>query len=80
MSSYKETLNLPKTSFPMKANLAQREPQLLKQWQTQQLYRQIRQASAEQAQGAGLNQLPPADPGMIFVTAAHVTHRRSPKR
>ncbi|HNL25070.1 MAG TPA: class I tRNA ligase family protein, partial [Pseudomonadales bacterium] len=46
MSSYKETLNLPKTSFPMKANLAQREPQLLKQWQTQQLYRQIRQASA----------------------------------
>ena len=33
MSDYKKTLNLPKTAFPMKANLAQREPQQLKQWE-----------------------------------------------
>ena len=38
MSDYKDTLNLPQTDFPMKANLAQREPQRLKQWQAMNLY------------------------------------------
>ncbi|MEH6518567.1 MAG: isoleucine--tRNA ligase [Halioglobus sp.] len=46
MSDYKDTLNLPQTAFPMKANLAQREPQRLKQWQEMDLYGQIREASA----------------------------------
>jgi isoleucyl-tRNA synthetase len=46
MSDYKSTLNLPQTAFPMKASLAQREPQRLKQWQEMDLYGQIRQASA----------------------------------
>lgn len=46
MSDYKETLNLPSTGFPMKASLAQREPQRLKQWQQQDLYAQIRKVSA----------------------------------
>ena len=46
MSDYKDTLNLPKTAFPMKASLAQREPQRLKQWQEMGLYEKIRQVSA----------------------------------
>jgi isoleucyl-tRNA synthetase len=46
MSDYKETLNLPKTDFPMKANLAQREPQRLAHWQQQDLYGKIRAARA----------------------------------
>ena len=46
MSDYKDTLNLPKTAFPMKAGLAQREPQRLKQWQENDLYGKIRAASA----------------------------------
>ena len=46
MSQYKDTLNLPKTGFPMKASLAQREPNQLKAWQSQSLYQQIRQARA----------------------------------
>ncbi|MFT4300830.1 MAG: isoleucine--tRNA ligase [Desulfovibrio sp.] len=33
MSDYKKTLNLPQTAFPMKANLAQREPETLKKWE-----------------------------------------------
>ncbi len=45
MSDYKETLNLPQTAFPMKASLAQREPQRLKQWQAMGLYGKIRAAS-----------------------------------
>ena len=44
MSDYKATLNLPNTAFPMKANLAQREPGILKQWQDLDLYRAIRAA------------------------------------
>ena len=36
---YKKTLNLPKTSFPMKANLPQREPQILQRWEELDLYR-----------------------------------------
>ena len=32
MSDYKKSLNLPDTSFPMKANLTQREPEMLKNW------------------------------------------------
>ncbi len=43
---YKSTLNLPNTAFPMKAGLAQREPKWLAQWQANDLYGQIRKASA----------------------------------
>lgn len=44
--NYKDTLNLPKTAFPMKANLAQREPEMLKQWQGNDLYGKIRAQKA----------------------------------
>ena len=40
---YKKTLNLPKTKFPMKGNLAQREPERLKKWLEMDLYQKIRQ-------------------------------------
>jgi len=42
MTDYKQTLNLPSTEFPMKANLAQREPGMLARWQDMELYAQIR--------------------------------------
>ena len=35
---YKDTLNLPQTDFPMKANLPQREPEMLNAWQANGLY------------------------------------------
>ncbi|MFY8349983.1 isoleucine--tRNA ligase [Pseudoalteromonas sp. SSM20] len=44
MSDYKHTLNLPETEFPMRGNLAQREPQMLKSWYEKDLYGQIRTA------------------------------------
>jgi isoleucyl-tRNA synthetase len=46
MSDYKSTLNLPDTAFPMRGNLAQREPQMLKNWTSKDLYQQIRRARA----------------------------------
>ncbi|MER2494177.1 isoleucine--tRNA ligase [Catenovulum sediminis] len=46
MSDYKQTLNLPETSFPMRGDLAKREPAMLKKWQEKGLYKAIRQARA----------------------------------
>ncbi len=44
MADYKKTLNLPDTPFPMKGDLARREPLWVKQWQDQGLYQRMRQA------------------------------------
>jgi isoleucyl-tRNA synthetase len=43
---YKETLNLPKTDFPMRANLQKREPELLEKWEKEDIYHQIQAKSA----------------------------------
>ena len=42
MSDHKSTLNLPQTDFPMRGNLAQREPKTLKKWQQMDLYNKLR--------------------------------------
>ncbi len=39
--SYKDSINLPKTSFKMKANLSQKEPMILKDWEKIELYRKM---------------------------------------
>ena len=44
--SYKKTLNLPKTGFPMKANLIQNEPASLKRWAKGASYAALREAKA----------------------------------
>src|SRR6058998_1534520 len=43
---YKDTLNLPRTDFPMRADLVTREPQRLEKWQTDKLYERIQTARA----------------------------------
>ncbi|MDH5631856.1 MAG: isoleucine--tRNA ligase [Gammaproteobacteria bacterium] len=43
-NSYKDSLNLPNTDFPMKASLAQREPRALERWNKEDIYGQIRKA------------------------------------
>ncbi len=45
MADYKKTLNLPHTDFPMRGNLAQREPEMLKSWDDIGLYQKIREQS-----------------------------------
>lgn len=44
MSDYKNTLNLPETGFPMRGDLAKREPDMLKRWYKEGLYQAIRKA------------------------------------
>jgi isoleucyl-tRNA synthetase len=46
VTDYKKTVNLPQTDFPMKADLAAREPAQLARWQEQDIYGRIRAAAA----------------------------------
>jgi isoleucyl-tRNA synthetase len=43
MTEYKKTLNLPDTLFPMRGNLAKREPVMLENWKNKELYQRIRE-------------------------------------
>ena len=45
MTDYKDTLNLPRTRFPMRGNLAKREPEMLERWERRDIYGQIRAAA-----------------------------------
>jgi isoleucyl-tRNA synthetase len=46
MADYKSTLNLPDTGFPMRGDLAKREPEWVRQWQETGLYERVRKAFA----------------------------------
>ncbi len=46
VSKYKETVNLPETDFPMRGDLAKREPEILAEWDQKQLYQKIQDARA----------------------------------
>ncbi|QCI21466.1 isoleucine--tRNA ligase [Buchnera aphidicola (Hyadaphis tataricae)] len=46
MNDYKKTLNLPKTTFSMKANLSKKEPKILTKWQENNIYTTIRKKKA----------------------------------
>ena len=50
MADYRKTLNLPDTPFPMKGDLAKREPGWVAQWQQHALYRKIRERMAGRPQ------------------------------
>jgi isoleucyl-tRNA synthetase len=66
---YRHTLNLPKTDFPMKANLAKREPDILKTWEEKATYRQL----SQQAKGRPkyiLHDGPPYANGNIHIGTA----------
>src|SRR5215208_3113356 len=63
---YSETLFLPKTDFPMRAGLPQREPQLLKRWAELGLYRRLRETARERPRFV-LHDGPPYANGNIHI-------------
>lgn len=69
MSDYKNTLNLPETAFPMKANLAEREPKLLKKWEDLNLYKKLRE-QGEKRQRFIFHDGPPYANGHIHMGTA----------
>ena len=66
---YKDTLNLPKTAFPMKANLPKMEPEWLERWAAMDIYGRIRQASANRPRWI-LHDGPPYANGHIHMGTA----------
>jgi isoleucyl-tRNA synthetase len=67
--NYKDTLNLPRTDFPMKANLAAREPEMLRTWGEQRLYEEI-QKSRENRELFVLHDGPPFANGDVHMGTA----------
>jgi len=63
---YKQTLNLPKTAFAMKANLAQREPQMQRLWAQDNLYQKVLATKNKDASFI-LNDGPPYANGEIHI-------------
>ncbi|MFA5516501.1 MAG: isoleucine--tRNA ligase [Desulfuromonadales bacterium] len=63
---YKNTLNLPVTDFPMRANLPQREPEILKKWEANDLYGKI-DAAGRDKPNFTLHDGPPYANGHIHI-------------
>ena len=66
MTDYKRTVNLPQTDFPMKADLAGREPAQLERWAQQRIYERIREVSAGRSSFV-LHDGPPYANGVIHL-------------
>ncbi|MCX7823574.1 MAG: isoleucine--tRNA ligase [Syntrophobacterales bacterium] len=66
---YKETLNLPRTDFPMKANLPKKEPEILKKWEDEKLYEKLRRISKDRPRYV-LHDGPPYANGHIHLGTA----------
>ncbi len=69
MADWKDTLNLPRTEFPMKANLPTSEPQMLARWNEMNLYGKLRAARAG-AEKFVLHDGPPYANGSIHIGTA----------
>jgi isoleucyl-tRNA synthetase len=69
MSDWKDTLNLPRTEFPMKANLQTAEPQALARWEEMGLYERIRESRAGRPKFV-LHDGPPYANGQIHLGTA----------
>ncbi len=67
--NYKDTLNLPRTDFPMKANLSAREPEMLRAWDEAKLYQEI-QKSREGRELFVLHDGPPFANGDVHMGTA----------
>jgi isoleucyl-tRNA synthetase len=63
---YSKTVNLPKTDFPMRANLPSREPQILQKWIDKEIYTKI-QKSREKSEEYILHDGPPYANGHIHI-------------
>jgi len=66
---YRHTLNLPKTDFPMRANLAKREPEILNMWETGGIYEKISRGARERKKYI-LHDGPPYANGNIHIGTA----------
>ena len=66
MADYKHTINLPQTDFPMKADLAQREPAMVRAWQERGTYAKLRELARGRPRFV-LHDGPPYANGVIHI-------------
>ncbi|HSS07515.1 MAG TPA: isoleucine--tRNA ligase, partial [Rhodanobacteraceae bacterium] len=66
-TDYKNTINLPKTDFAMKADLARREPGMLAEWETKRRYDEIQQRTSGRERAFILHDGPPYANGVIHI-------------
>ncbi|MBI2924937.1 MAG: isoleucine--tRNA ligase [Verrucomicrobia bacterium] len=67
---YKDTLNLPRTDFPMRADLVTREPERLAKWERERLYERIQAARANAPERFVLHDGPPFANGDVHIGTA----------
>ena len=67
MTDYKQTLNLPETDFPMRGNLARREPDMLASWEAAGWYQQVQDAQSNREKTFILHDGPPYANGDIHI-------------
>jgi len=67
MADYKSTLNLPDTPFPMRGDLAKREPKMLAEWEERRFYQRIREVSRGRKKRFVLHDGPPYANGDIHI-------------
>ena len=67
MRDWKDTLNLPRTDFPMKANLPATEPATIARWDAMGLYAQIRASAPRRAARSCMHDGPPYANGQIHI-------------
>ena len=67
MADYKSTLNLPDTPFPMRGDLAKREPNMLAEWEERRFYQRIREAGKGRNKRFVLHDGPPYANGDIHI-------------
>ena len=68
--NYKDTLNLPKTGFPMQAGLVPREPARLKQWYAAGIHARIRVRRSKATESFILHDGPPFANGDVHIGTA----------
>jgi isoleucyl-tRNA synthetase len=66
VADYKQTVNLPETAFPMKGDLARREPEMLAWWEANDIYGKLRAVAAERPKFI-LHDGPPYANGAIHI-------------
>ena len=77
---YKATLHLPKTDFPMKANLTQAEPRMLAWWDEIGIYKRLREAAADRPLWILHDVVYEFLPVMLAVSVLALALRRVPPR
>ena len=73
---YNKTINLPKTNFPMRAGLPNREPGMLQRWNDMDLYNEMLKKNAERLKTASVNVARESERGIVDIETLQTTNEQ----